>query len=265
MLDRLMAAGDLVPLLFYLAIMVVWAVAKGLSSAKKGGDDSPSKGDESGPARPARPRRPALDPTLEDFLETITGQKLERREEPEDEDPRPVVRPRSGRPGQRPRPMTADTAPRPAPPPPRPVRSPFPPPPPPAPARPRAEVPAPVAQTARQAAAAAKEIGEPADFDYEIKEARGDVIERSEIGERDEVSGRAVLGSMSALAGLDAMRMPLPSLRLPHQPARRLERKNRVSIKGANNLRRALIERIILGPPPSINPAPLEIHPNVNK
>ena len=125
MLDRLMAAGDLVPLLFYLAIMVVWAVAKGLSSAKKGGDDSPSKGDESGPARPARPRRPALDPTLEDFLETITGQKLERREEPEDEDPRPVVRPRSGRPGQRPRPMTADTAPRPAPPPPRPVRSPF--------------------------------------------------------------------------------------------------------------------------------------------
>jgi hypothetical protein len=102
-------------------------------------------------------------------------------------------------------------------------------------------------------------------FSYDIPEARGDVIEASEIGKRGEVSGRPILGSMSALAGLDAMRMPLPSMRLPHQPSREVEHRNLTELKGTSNIRRALIHRIVLGPPPSINPTPLELHPNVNK
>lgn len=258
MLAQVHAAGDF-GFLVYIVIMLVWAIGKATSAGKKGGKKPPGTPANKG-APPPRPRKPTLDPTLEDFLETLTGQKVERQVEPEplDEEtvlplpprpPRPGRGPRTRPQSQPPRPRLRDLLPQPSPPP-----TPAPPP-------PRAEPPP---AQAPAAGLAAEELKDAPEFSYAIPEARGNVIESSEIGDADDHRFRPALGSMTALAGLDALRIPMSSHRLPHQPMRRTIGHTPVHIKGPANLRRALVDRILLGPPPSIDTRPLDIHPNTN-
>jgi len=68
-----------------------------------------------------------------------------------------------------------------------------------------------------------------------------------------------VPGSLSGLAGLQAMRIPMPSLHLPRISDSGTAR-HHVDLSNVDDARRALIERIVLGPPRCMKPDPDEFH-----
>ena len=78
LISPIVAAGDLVAVFIYLAIALIWVVLK---KVQKMGQRSGSQ--EESPPDSAQPlRRPKLDPTLQEFLENLTGQKLDEQPPP---------------------------------------------------------------------------------------------------------------------------------------------------------------------------------------
>ena len=210
MFDRIFTdGGDLAPILIYLVIFVIWAVGKALTAIKKNQTSAP--GEQA--SRPTRGGK-RLDPSLKEFLETLTGQTIETEPAPA---PAPPVRP-VAQPPRRPPPVMSH---------PQPIQP----------------VPEPVFDIAAQA----EDI-------YRTREAPANVIETTEIGEHDHFQEQT-LGSLSALAGMTALQMPMRSLHLPIQ-RENCDHRNPVHIRGPRSARRAMIERIILGPPRSLSTDP---------
>ena len=162
---------------------------------------------------PKAPLPPELNENLREFIETMTGRPLPRVEPP----PPPPVVARRG-PAVRPQPAPAKTEPRPPPA----VRRPT---------RPKRPVPA------RFVSLEAPTPGTADIAETEITDAI-----------RDEEGALTALGKMSALTRMQAMRLAMPSLRLPHLRDNALPR-FRVDLKTHHPLRRAIVERVILGPP----------------
>jgi len=207
------AAGDLFALFVYIAIFLFWMVAKKIQGAGRRAPPPDAPPETSG-----RGDGPQLDPTFQEFLETLTGQKLEKQE--------PAVPP--------------------------PVQPP--------PVTPEFVTPARVEPVVQATPVPAR------------VELRPGVLEPSEY-ERLDLSGEdalppadtlvaphvktPVLGAASSLAGIQTPKIPLPSLKLPSQ---RLDTDHRlrVFISTPDTLRRAMVERIVLGKPLAMGTDPEE-------
>jgi len=218
MFDWIHAETGFGPILFYLAIVVVWTVFKKISSlaqrSKGGGGSSEAA---PAPQRSERRQGARLDPALKDFLESLTGQKIEV-EPPAAAPPQPIPR--------------RETAPSPA-----------------SRIHPAYQIPSeqvpPPPKLPRRPEPVVEEIGEDS---YLIQGEVSDFISRSEIGEHEHIVRRQVIGNLSALAGLEALRMPMPSFNLPGmQAVKRGDYK--VQLRGHDAVEHAIVQRVILGPP----------------
>lgn len=222
MFDWIHAETGFGPILFYLAIVVVWTVLKKVSDLarrRSQGDDAP--GATPAPPRTERRRETRIDPALQEFLESLTGQKIEIEPPAPRAAPLPLPAPsRETTPKPPPRIHPAyQTRPKPRPAPP--------------PMRPRRPEPA------------IEELPEDA---YLLQNEVSDVISQSEIGEHEHIAQRQVIGNLSALAGLEAMRIRMPSLQIPRQ--RKVVRgEYRVRLRGHDALEKAIVNRVIMGPP----------------
>ena len=220
MFDWIHAENGFGPIFFYLAIVVVWTVFKklsGLAQRKK------ERGDprEAAPAPPRTERRrdARIDPALKEFLESLTGQKIEVEPPAPPAETRPLPIPRR------------ETTPRPSP------RI-----------HPAYQTPAerlPPPKLPRRPEPVLEEIGEDA---YLLQHEVSDFISRSEIGEHEHITQRLVIGNMSALAALEALRIPMPSMNLPGQRA--VKRGDyKVQLRGHDAVEHAIVQRVIMGPP----------------
>lgn len=214
--------ADFLPFLIYLIIFLVWIVSRTLQVLTKGKRPEPEgeSPEESGPE---------MDDSLREFLETVTGRRTappavpqRHRPPPPTPEEEPPPRPRPQRPAPGPQPPRAQPK---TPRPPRPARK-----------APAAKPPPTVPSSATTRA-----------------------IEETEIGTEEEPATSHRLGTFTSLAGFDALRIPMFSMRLPAMETARPPQ-NRVRINDPNAARRALIERVVLGPPRALNPHTDDLH-----
>lgn len=201
LISPIVAAGDLFALFIYLAIALIWVVLK---KVQKMGQRSSSQ--EESPPDSAQPlRRPKLDPTLQEFLENLTGQKL-------DEQPPPA-------PQAVPPPVTRIPTPVPS----------------------MHVLPQPVPEEDNRPGMLEPMKHERPDFHGEDAQDPAETIVAPHVES-------TVLGAASSLAGIQTPKIAMPSFNLPNQ---RLDTDHRltVSIGTPKGLRRAMIERIVLGKP----------------
>jgi len=200
------------PLLLYVLIIVVWAVAKKIRDlVRKDRPDLPP-----GSEAPPDQGRPKIDPTLQEFLETLTGQKIERPpERPAQPPPQPPPRVRM---------PAARAAPSAAPPP-----------------RHRAEPRPAVLEPARY---------ERPDLDDERVQAPAKPL----VAPHTE---RTILGAASSLAGIQTPLTPMPSMQLP-TVRMNTDYRHVIGLRKPGAMRRAMVERIVLGAPRAMGVDPEE-------
>ena len=194
MQNQLYTADGIGPLLIYLAIFAFWAIAKKISQlAMKQQDGSPKES--------------TMDPDLKDFLEKLSGKKLQPQGPPVQ--PPPPVMP--------------------------PVKV----------------VPPPLFQAETRHLESGKIVSPPSYTPQPVappSEEGGDLIAQTEIGDEIHQETKLTLGKLSALTRMPSMRMAMPSHKLPFQKD---DKKAifRVGIRDRRSLTRAMVERIVLGPP----------------
>ena len=237
---------DFGPLIIYLIIGAIWVVGRIATArrSRRGGsyeeeqpidDDQPIEGD-------------GIDPALREFVEAVTGKKVltkDRRPPPRAMPQATPPVPRSAHPILRAPPVPRETPVGLA----APVRRA-------APLRQATPIPRDRKATPGPDAPDPLEIG--ATDPYAVSEKAAQAIYGTEIGDADDDDQpQVVLGSMSALAGMEALRMPLPSFRLPsmRQPN---TLQHPVDLSSRHDVRRAMMERIVLGPPRGLAADPEE-------
>ena len=215
--------ADLLPFLIYMLIFLIWIVSRTVAFITKG--KRPGKS----PTEQAEPKpQPVLDESLREFLEKVTGTS------PAPPKPPQLPPQETMTPARRLRDVLRPTTPE--------VQ--------PSPTRQR------YAPPARREIIPARRPPETAPETKAVEELPS--VEEMAVTE-PEPRIRLVLGSVSALAGLDAMRMSMPSLQLPRiSPTDTVY--NQVDLRQPQAARRAMIERIVLGPPRCMSPDPEEIH-----
>lgn len=207
------AAGDLFALFIYIAIFLFWMVAKKIQSA--GRREQPP---DAPPETSRRGNGPQLDPTFQEFLETLTGQKVDEQEP-------------SAPPPVQPPPVTPEFV---------------------TPARVE-----PVIQPTQAPTRAELRPGvlEPSEY-HRLDLSGEDGLPPAETLVAPHVK-TPVLGAASSLAGIQTPKIPMPSLKLPSQ---RLDTDHRlrVFLSTPDTLRRAMVERIVLGKPRAMGANPEE-------
>lgn len=213
--------ADLGPFVIYILIALLWIVGKVMTGkkARQRQSEEPEVQPSPDEAFDENVDRDVLDPALRDFVEAMTGKKVSRSA--------------------------------PAPPPPQaPVlEAPFPPP-----VAPPLPIPRTVPreqnkpqETARISKGAPE--GNTSEEDaFFYREEDGQAIYQSEIGDPSEAYSKVTLGSLSALSGMEAMRIPMPSHHLPRMPSIK-QHTNFVALRKRKNLKKALVHRLVLGPP----------------
>lgn len=240
---------DIGPMIIYLIIGAIWVIGQIARArrARKQRDQDPSYEyqEEDEAVDPA-----GIDPALRDFVEAVTGKKVLTEERPPPRAapatpplPRPVARPAPAPP------LPLEIPPRPAAPAQQATSLRRP-----APAR-RAE---PAPRKRRAPVTPMSDMAEPAASDvighhdpYAVSEKSAQAIYGTEIGDPDDDQPLVVIGSLSALAGMEALRVAMPSFRLPtiREPD---ALRHPVNLGTREDIRRAMMERIVLGPPRGI-------------